>query len=308
MEEFVGKVKLDYSLYPGQDYYSDGDVEDELLQIVTDYSEEEYEGVIRDRKSWPITYHLSKKRQNIIEWIPFEKNMKVLEIGSGCGAITGTIAEQVDSVTCIELSKRRSLINANRNKHFDNVEIRVGNFKDIEPTITEKYDYITLIGVLEYAQLYIDSHNPFVDFLKIIRKHLKDNGKIVIAIENKFGLKYWSGCQEDHMDKFFVGVEGYREGDAVKTFTKKELEKMFKDAGFLGGKFYYPYPDYKFPESIYSDEYLPKTGELSNNIKNMDKTRMVTFDETKVFDGLINEGLFTEFSNSYMVMLQKENI
>ncbi len=308
MEEFVGKVKLDYSLYPGQDYYSDGDVEDELLQIVTDYSEEEYEDVIRNRKSWPITYHLSKKRQNIIEWIPFQKDMKVLEIGSGCGAITGAIANQVASVTCIELSKRRSLINANRNKNFDNVEIRVGNFKDIEPTITEKYDYITLIGVLEYAQLYIDSDNPFVDFLKIIGKHLKDNGKIVIAIENKFGLKYWSGCQEDHMDKYFVGVEGYREGDAVKTFTKKELEKMFKDAGFTGNKFYYPYPDYKFPESIYSDEYLPKTGELSNNIKNMDKTRMVTFDETKVFDGLISEGLFTEFSNSYLVMLQKENI
>lgn len=308
MEELIGKVKLDYKLYPGEDFYSDGDVEDELLDIVSNYDEKEFDNVIRERKSWPITYHLSKKRQNIVEWIPLDPNMKVLEIGAGCGAITGAIAANAKSVTCIELSKRRSLINANRNKKYGNIEIIVGNFKDIEPTLTEKYDYITLIGVLEYAQLYIDTNNSFVDFLKIIGKHLNDSGKIVIAIENRFGLKYWSGCQEDHMDKYFVGIEGYREGDAVKTFTKKELETIFTDAGYLKYEFYYPYPDYKFPDSVYSDAYLPKTGELSNNIKNMDKTRMISFDETKVFDSIINENLFSQFSNSYLVMLQKENI
>ncbi len=308
MEEFVGKVKLDYSLYPGEDFYSDGDVEDELLEIVSNYTEEEFDAIIRDRKSWPITYHLSKKRQNIVEWIPFDEDMTVLEIGSGCGAITGVIAEKVKAVTCIELSKRRSLINANRNKMYENIDIKVGNFKDIEPTLVEKYDYITLIGVLEYAQLYMDTNNSFVDFLKIIGKHLKENGKIIIAIENRFGLKYWSGCQEDHMDKYFVGIEGYHEGDAVKTFTKKELEDLVKLAGYQGYAFYYPYPDYKFPEVIYSDAYLPKPGDLSNNIKNMDKTRMISFDETKVFDSVISENLFPQFSNSFLVMLQKENI
>lgn len=306
MEEMIGNVKLDYSFYPGEDLYSDGDVEEELLEITSNYDETEYENIIREKQSWPVVYHLSKKRQTVIEWIPLDKDMEVLEIGSGCGAITGIIAEKAGQVTCIELSKKRSLINANRNKNHDNIEIKVGNFKDIEPTLTKKYDYITLIGVLEYAKLYIEAVNPYVEFLKTISKHLKENGKVIVAIENRFGLKYWAGSQEDHLGKYFVGIEGYHEGDGIRTFTKKELENIIFDAGYQKGKFYYPYPDYKFPDCIYSDDYLPKTGELFDYIENMDRTRISSFRESKVFDGIIAEQLFPQFSNSYLVILEKE--
>ena len=43
---------------------------------------------------------------------------------------------------------------------------------------------------------------------------------------------------------------------------------------------------------IYSDRYLPKVGELSNNLRNFDRDRMLLFDEKKVFDMLIREELF----------------
>lgn len=308
MEEMIGNVKLDYSLYSGADLYSDGDIEDEMLRITMEHDEAEYDEIIRERKNWPILYHLSKKRQNIIEWMPFDKNMDILEIGSGCGAITGILAERSGHVTCIELSKKRSLINANRNKKYDNIEIKVGNFKDIEPTLTRKYDYITLIGVLEYAKLYIEAESPYVELLKTISAHLKKNGKVIVAIENRFGLKYWAGSQEDHIGKYFVGIEGYHEGDNIRTFTKKELEKIFHLAEYSKLKFYYPYPDYKFPECIYSDDYLPKVGELSDYIENMDRTRILTFRESKVFDGIVEEELFPQFSNSFLVVLEKENV
>ena len=74
----------------------------------------------------------------------------------------------------------------------------MGNFQEIEKNLTEKYDYITLIGVFEYGESYIQSENPYVDFLKIISRHLKPDGKIILAIENRLGLKYWAGCTEDH--------------------------------------------------------------------------------------------------------------
>ena len=72
----------------------------------------------------------------------------------------------------------------------------VGNFNDI--VLEEKYDYITLIGVLEYAAYYTDAKQPFESFLKRISSYLKEDGKLLIAIENKFGLKYWAGTREDH--------------------------------------------------------------------------------------------------------------
>ena len=35
MQEKIGKITLDYKYYPGEDFYCDGDVEDELLEIVS---------------------------------------------------------------------------------------------------------------------------------------------------------------------------------------------------------------------------------------------------------------------------------
>ena len=236
----------------------------------------------------------------------FRKDQTVLEIGSGCGAITGTLADKLDKVICIELSKKRSLINAYRNKEKDNIEIKVGNFVDVEKKINEKFNYITLIGVFEYAESYIKTSNPYEDFLNSIKNHLIDNGKIIIAIENRFGLKYWAGCKEDHLGKYYEGIEGYTNTNGIKTFTKKELEELLKKGGFNNIEFYYPYPDYKFPLNIYSDYRLPKKGELNNNFRNFDMDRLVTFDENKVFDSIISNELFSLYSNSYLVIAEKE--
>lgn len=297
----IGKVKLNLDFYCGKDMYSDGKIEDELLDIVMNNDESCFNSIIAERKDWSVMYHLSHIRQNIVSIIDIDKSMSVLEIGSGCGAITGAIAEKAEKVTCIELSQKRSMINAYRNKNKDNVEIIVGNFQDIESSL-DKYDCITLIGVFEYADAYIDSANPYVEFLNIVKKHLKENGKLVIAIENKLGLKYFAGCREDHFGDYFEGVEGYTNTSGVKTFAKKELEDILCKAGLDKYKFYYPYPDYKMPHKIYSDDYLPRVGELNTNIQNFDRERMLLFDESKVYNNLIKEGLFAECSNSFLVI------
>ena len=303
MKEKIGNVVLNYEYYTGCDEYCDGPVEDELLSIVKEYKEAEYNEIITERKKWPIFYHLSDIRSNIIEWYPINKKQRVLEIGSGCGAMTGVLAKKAHSVTCIELSKKRSTINAYRNQDYDNIEILVGNFETIEKSLTETYDVITLIGVLEYAASYISSENPYEEFLRMIKKHLKPNGQVLVAIENKFGLKYFAGCAEDHVGRFYEGLEGYPNTQGIRTFSKSELQKIVDHAGFTKSIFYYPYPDYKFPRVIYSDERLPFKGELCHNIRNFDRGRYITFDETKVFDNLLEEDMFPFFSNSYFAAL-----
>lgn len=303
MTETIGKITLDLSKYPGQDFYCDGAVEDELLEIVKKYSPVEYAGIIEERKSWPVLYHLSPLRENIVDFIPMKRTDKVLEVGSGCGAITGALARKAGSVTCVELSKKRSMINANRNSECENVTIHVGNFKDVEPELPCDYDYICLIGVFEYGHSYIGGETPYEDFLKILKKHLAPNGRIVIAIENKYGLKYFAGCKEDHLGTFFSGIEDYAAGGGVRTFSRSRLEQIFASCGVERYSFYYPYPDYKFMTAVYSDARLPEKGELSNNIRNFDTDRMVLFDEKSAYDGLIADKLFPVFSNSYVAIL-----
>lgn len=303
MTERIGKITLDYKHYPGEDFYCDGEIEDELLEIAGNYSSAEFGRIIEERAKWPILYHLSPLRENIIDWIPMEKDAKVLEIGSGCGAVTGRLAQKAGNVVSIDLSKKRSLINAYRHQECENVTIHVGNFKDIEPDLPSDFDYICFIGVFEYGQSYIDTNNPYIDWLRMMRGHLKENGRIIIAIENKLGLKYFAGCKEDHLGDYFTGIEDYSQGGGVRTFVRSRLEKMFEESGLKEYSFYYPYPDYKFMTALYSDERLPCPGELYDNMRNFDGDRMLLFDEKQAFDGIIRDELFPIFSNSYLAVI-----
>lgn len=303
IQEKIGSVMMDFTYYQGKDLYSDGAIEDEMLDIAMNYSPEHFPKIIEEKKSWPIFYHLSPFRTNIIDWIPFKKTDKVLEIGAGCGAITGALAKKAGSVTCIDLSKKRSMVNAYRNRDCDNITIMVGNFKDIEPHLGDDYDYVLLIGVFEYGQAYIGGATPYEDFMRICNRHRKLDGRMIIAIENKFGLKYWAGCREDHLGTYFSGLEGYHEGGSARTFTRHGLEKILEKVGIYEYSFYYPYPDYKFMTTIYSDRYLPKKGELTNNLRNFDRERVLLFDEKQVFDQIIDEKEFPLFSNSYLLVV-----
>lgn len=303
--EKIGGVTLDYTWYPGEDLYSDGEVEEELLQIARDYTEGGYDQVVAQRKSWPVLYHFSRVRQNIISWLPVTKEHEVLEIGSGCGALTGMLAQLAGHVTCVELSRRRSQINGYRNRLRENIEILVGNYQDIEKKLG-RFDLITLIGVFEYAKGYIGGEDPYVEMLRQAVGHLKPGGQIVLAIENRIGLKYWAGFTEDHVGEYYEGLEGYPDTDGVRTFSKPALCEVIRQAGDLKADFYYPFPDYKLPRVIYSDAYLPKPGELGEDFPNYDRERILAFSEGRVLDSLIQDGLFDQFANSFLVILEKE--
>lgn len=301
--EKIGNVTLDLSRYGGQDLYCDGAVEDVLLSIVKEHMPEEYPQIIAREKSWPVLYHLSELRENIVDWIRIPKGAKVLEVGAGCGAITGALSRKAGSVTCVELSKKRSMINAYRHRDADNITIRVGNFEDIEPSLDEDYDFIFLIGVYEYAGSYIHGADPYTSFLNIIKRHKKADGQIVIAIENRLGLKYFAGAREDHLGDYFSGIEDYPQGGPAKTFSRPALERQFASCGFEHPVFYYPYPDYKFMSTLYSDRRLPQAGELTANLLNLDRERILLFDEKNAYDAILRDGLYPVYSNSYLILL-----
>ena len=156
--EKIGNVVLDYSHYPEQDFYCDGASEDALLELVKTIPPREYPQEIYKAASWEVLYHLSDLRENIVGWLPVDKSMKVLEIGSGCGAITGSLAQKAGSVTCVDLSKKRSLINAYRHQDCDNVTIHVGNFSDIEPDLPVWKDYARAAHIHSAILSYLELH------------------------------------------------------------------------------------------------------------------------------------------------------
>lgn len=296
MKEKVGNVVLDYSFYKGEDRYTDGEIEDVLLGAVRNGTGGQ---LLRSSNQWAVLYHLSDIRENLLEWYPFDSNGSLLEVGSGCGALTGLFSKRVKKVTCIDLSEKRSLINAERNRDRKNIEIKIGNFEDVR--LDEKFDYITLIGVWEYAGHYIGGKNPYLDMLKKLKQYLKENGKLIIAIENKMGLKYWNGAPEDHTGNMYDGLNDYIDAEKVRTFSKTEMEEILTQAGWNQWKFYYPMPDYKLPDVIYTDDKLPEPGELRNYRKDYNASRIYNFYDAVVSDQLCADKMIDYFANSFLV-------
>lgn len=297
--EKIGKVSLDYTFYSGNDEYSDGDVEDTILDIVKNNSD--FDNIVCNSTEFPVFYHLSKNREFITEPMEISKSDSVLEIGAGCGAISGALADRAKQLKCIELSKKRSLINAYKNKEHDNINIIVGNFENIK--ISDKYDVVTLIGVLEYAASYLHSENPYLEMLIKIKSMLNCKGRVYIAIENRLGAKYFAGCKEDHTFGMFDGILNYPHTAKIRTFSYYELQKLFLKAGFESAKFYYPYPDYKFPHYFFTDDMLPEQDEYFEFSSNYYSERRAFFNEAE-FLKTLDKNEYRIFANSYLICLE----
>ena len=121
----MAELNLDY--YTAKDHYSDGDIEETLLKMAQEGKS--FEDLPEEEVSFPMIYHFSGVRENILNWYPLKKSDSVLEIGAGCGAITGMLCRKAGHVTSVELSKRRADINYARNRDKENLTIMVEDDK-----------------------------------------------------------------------------------------------------------------------------------------------------------------------------------
>ncbi len=105
-------------------------LEARMLSILKEHADdlEEYLSTGEERF---IIGDMSRLRENLLSWYPFQKNASCLEIGAGVGALTGFLAGRMNSVTSIEMTESRANVIAARNKERDNVEIVLANLDDV---------------------------------------------------------------------------------------------------------------------------------------------------------------------------------
>ncbi len=285
--------------------YSDGS-ERYLWRVFSrakDLSSNSYE-LERWIKDWPSEYHLSRKRSQLLRGFDFDRSKKVLEVGCGCGAITRFLGEAFDDVISIEGSMARARAARLRTRDMDNVTILCAPFQEIR--FKERFDIIFCIGVFEYSGGFVDSPDPYDTVLGYFREMLNPDGHLVLAIENQFGLKYFSSSKEDHTNVMFDGIEGYpRHGKRFRTFGYDEL-RTYMNKYFRHIDFYFPYPDYKIPSCVLSEEFLGKVraGELVANYHFRDHLvhGKPLFDERLACLQLDRNNQLPFFSNSFLVV------
>lgn len=263
-------------------------------------------------ESWPLRYHLNPTRSNLLRPLKRLFKGRVLEIGAGCGAITRFLGEETDAqILALEGSPVRARIAAERTRDLKNVTVMVEDIWKFPTKMT--FDVITLIGVLEYSPVFTDKADPFREMLTHVRKLLKPSGVLIVAIENKLGLKYLAGSDEDHHGKPMVGVEGrYGRGQAT-TFGHNEIVALLGSMGFPEVETYVPLPDYKLVRSVVS--------EAGMNHPTFDPTDLVTaatradnnfaqspsFDVGAAFRQFHKNGLGTDVSNSFLLVASKKH-
>lgn len=272
--------------------------------------------VLNSNPPYTVRYHLTPQRQHLLDWYKFDKEETLLDIGAGCGALTGLFCDRLKSVTCLELTDIRAKIIAKRWADKDNLRIFCGSIEELN--IKEKFDYVNLTGVLEYAGMFSKDHNHPDNFSKMPQKvlkkaygFLKKGGKIMIAIENPLGLRYLSGATEDHYNELFEGVENYPQYNGIRTFTKDELTKMLYDSGFKKLEFYFPIPDYKLPLLVIHRDYLNSfsSSALSSFLQTVENSSNPVFQfysEILFAYQLRKEGILEKFMNSFLIIATKK--
>lgn len=289
--------------------YTDGlEVEDRIYSILKETGDlgvfsEELASRITD---WPTEYHFSPTRHNLLRHFHLKKTDRILELGCGCGAVTRQLGETRASVTAIEGSLSRARCAAQRTRDLQNVTVCASNFQDIE--FEKEYDYVTLIGVFEYCPIYFKGDDPMSECLEVVKSALKPGGKLIIAIENRLGLKYFAGMEEDHVGEPFFGIQDLYNRNTAVTFGKVELSSLLEKNGFCSIQFQYPFPDYKVPRVVFMESAFNNPGfrpaEIIRQLPSRDYSKKAThlFSENLVWPVLDANKLIPDLSNSFLVI------
>ena len=235
---------------------------------------------------------LTNLRKNILSWYEFKENASILELNPNFGEITGFLCDVAKDVVAISNSKTKGIAISNRLINKKNLEVIVGNLENIK--IEKTFDYVVIIGE--------ENQNKFLEKLKFAKEKLKPQGKILVAFDNKFGMKYWTGVKENLKNQY----------DSILGETEKigiASVENFLEASNLKSKVYYPLPDYKITNVIFSDEYLPNSESMmSRNLVYFGDEEYCNFSQRQAYIELINENpeYFKLFANSYFLEIAEE--
>lgn len=266
---------------------------------IDQYGDISYDPIITDETDWQVFYNLTELRKGILSWYDFSSEARVLEVGAAFGTLTGCLCRKCAHVTATDRSFYRARAIAARYENVDNLDIYAGEVTDI--LFPELFDCIVLIGLLERAGGGSGEVKPYADYLTVLKKWLKPGGRLLFAVENRFGLRYFCGEAEPHTRRAFDGLNRYPRGTRGYSFSHKEIEKVVKAAGFGYHRFYYPMPDYKLPQLIYTDDWLPGKNLQERLIPYYRRCDTLVASERELYDDVIENGVFPFFANSFLV-------
>lgn len=257
-------------------------IEKKIVQIIKDSQKRDYSRIIEENKKLEFMLALSDIRKNILNWYPFMKDATILEIEPNFGEITEVLCEKAQKVVAVESSLEKAQAIEKRFFDNENLEVIVADIENV--ALEEKFDYVILYKPKQ---------------IKIAKNFLKPQGIILLATNNRFGISYFAGASYNgKIYNTFLENEN-------DLYGKKEIEELLKKENMNQYRFFYPLPNYKCPNVIFSDQYMPNenTTKLMYNIM-YNAGSVVVFDELKALKQVTKNGLFDFFANSFLIEIK----
>ena len=215
-------------------------------------------------------YKNSDFRKNVIHWYPVRENSNVLQIGYDSIKIVEELCNKFEKVTiCVnnEEDKKEIL------EKYNNSEITIIDNLD-KIFELEEYDYVTLIGTLEIYKDIIEkkAYKRLEKMLNIAKKACKEDGKILLAVDNKYGMKFWTTM---YAQKNILCNQTF-------AISKKMINELLGKLNLTNYKYYYMLPDYKMTNVVFTDNYLPNIENISRNFT-YGEDDFATFNQTEEY-------------------------
>ena len=273
----------------------------ETLKSILNNYKGDRKRALKEHPDLETLYDLSDLRENLLEWYPFREGTRLLQVGSGYGALTGVYSEKAAQVDVLDPDAGDLEVNELRQKQYEGREniryiqdelchyVESGAYMQDQMadgaeteavpdgihTDNAGYDYVVFVGSLEPSKA--------AEQIRAAKRCLVSGGELIIAACNPFGLKYWAGARADDHG-----------------FSKKTLETLLGTDGETS--WYYPMPDIKVPVTIFSDEYLPGKGDLTDTITAYDYPKYLLMDVGEAYDRVCADGQFDQYANGYLVI------
>jgi ubiquinone/menaquinone biosynthesis C-methylase UbiE len=234
-------------------------------------SEEEFRKYIKQNfdhadKDWTIGTLRGKRISDILMKYNFDfENGIVLDLGSGFGGISLFFARKSKRLLSLDINKKLLTVTHKRLKFLNqtNNHTMVGNAVTI-PLKAQSLDLTCVIGTLEWVPCSDSNSNPEdlqFETLRELWRILKKDGKLLLAIENRYYLGYWLGRKDHHSGLRFVPILPRGLANIVSetirgepylnwTHSYSHLSSMLERAGFKILSVYMGIPSYTFPKEL----------------------------------------------------------
>jgi hypothetical protein len=237
-------------------------------------------------------------RESILNWYPFDPAGAVLELNADMGAVTGLLCERCARVVSVEKKRFKAKAVAARYGDKNNLTVINGDIADVL-AITEPSSAHAIPRAFDYI-VAIDPESLEPEYLRRLLGLLSPHGRLLLAAENRFALRYWCGKSSPKTGLPFAGPTG-RDG----LLSKEELSARLLAAGFAGLKWYYPLTDHLFAREIYSEAMPPNRFLNSRFAPYIRPDQSLIMNEGELYEDVIAGGAFKFMCNAYLAEARK---